>query len=369
MTTTATITGATRPAPSRTDRRSDVALRVELHRSVDWPIWSQYVSAHADATPFHHPTWLTAVELAFHHTAMHVVARRGERVAGVLPLFEVHSKLAGRLLSSVPYATYGGPLADDATTAAALARWAVQLAEERGARMLDLRCPHAVCDDLSVNERYVTFTRPLPAHPDEVTDWLPRKARAAVRNAIDRERLTVRYDAALLPTVWRLYSRSMRRLGSLNYPQRFFELLASPPFPRSLVSVVYAGDRPVAGLVSFLMGETMYPYFVGNDERVRSPGANNLLYASLMERAVEMGARRFDFGRSRRDNDGAIAFKRNQGFEPRPLQYQFYVPEGKSDPNLTPSNPRLASARRIWRRLPLAITRPLGSWLSASVTG
>lgn len=290
-------------------------------------------------------------------------------MTGVLPLFEVNSLLAGRLLVSVPYATYGGPLADGAVEATELSRAAVRMAAERDVRLLDLRCAAPVCAELPINDRYLTFTRALPFNPNDVLPSLPRKSRAAVRNAIERDGLVVRYDADLLPTVWELYARSMRRLGSLNYPQRFFELLTSPASPRSLISVVFAGERPVAGLVSFLLGETVYPYFVGCDERIDAPGASNLLYASLMERAVELGARRFDFGRSRRENTGAVAFKQNQGFEPRPLGYQFFVPPGQTDPNLTPSNPRLAIARALWRRLPLSVTRPVGAWLSSSVTG
>ena len=97
----------------------------------------------------------------------------------------------------------------------------------------------------------------------------------------------------------------MRRLGSINYPFRFFESLVHNTPGGHLVSLVLDGDRPVAGLVSFLFRDTVIPYFAGCDERVNRLGGNHLAYLSLMERAVEMGFRIFDFGRSRTANSGS----------------------------------------------------------------
>jgi len=84
---------------------------------------------------------------------------------------------------------------------------------------------------------------------------------------------------------------------------------------------------------------------------------------------VKLGCRTFDFGRSRVDNTGAYNFKRFQGFEPTPLHYQYYVPRGGRVPDLNPGNRKLELAQRVWARLPLAVTRPLGAWLAKSIPG
>lgn len=369
MTTIATTTGETRATTSSPDAPQPASLRVLPLGASDWPEWSAFVNAAPDATPFHHPTWLTAVELAFQHQPQHLVARRGDALVGVLPLFEVRSFLAGRLLVSVPYATGGGPIAEDAAARSALVDAAAEMAEHSGSRCLDLRSLQPATDRWPTVDGYVTFVRTLPDRAEDVILQLPRKARAAVRQARDRLGLTVQFDASLLPVVWKLYARSMRRLGSLNYPYRFFELLTTPASPKPIVSVVFDGETPIAGLVSFVFQDTVYPYFAGCDERRTRPGSNNLLYASLMEYAAAMGVRRFDFGRSRVDNAGAVEFKRNQGFEMQPLGYQRFVPPGRRAPRLSPSDPRYAIARNIWRRLPTRVTEPLGAWLSSAVTG
>ncbi len=69
------------------------------------------------------------------------------------------------------------------------------------------------------------------------------------------------------------------------------------------------------------------------------------------------------------DNSGSYNFKKNQGFEPTLLGYQFDMPNGGPLPNLTPSNRKFHFAQQVWKKLPLALTRPLGSWLSASIPG
>jgi len=223
--------------------------------------------------------------------------------------------------------------------------------------------------DLPCDERYAGFTRPLPVDLAGLQTFLPRKARAAARQAEQREGLTVTHDNELLPLMYRLYVRSMRRLGSLNYPYRFFEQLVERLGTRAWVSVAWRGTEPVAGLLSFVHRDTVMPYFLGVDERVRCTGHTNLLYAAVMERAVKAQLARFDFGRTRRDNAGPFSFKCNQGFEPRTLGYQRYAPPGETAPNLSPGNPRFDLARRVWRHLPLPVTQRLGVLLARAIPG
>jgi FemAB-related protein (PEP-CTERM system-associated) len=335
----------------------------------DVAAWERYVASAPGATVFHDPAWCAAVAACFGQRPRHGLAWQGARVVGVLPLMEVDSLLGGRLHVSVPYGTYGGILADDDRGLAALAKAAVEDADARGAQVLDFRSADAAVPGLEHVTGYVGFARPLPDHPNDVPATLPKRARAAARHARDRSGVTIQHDRRMLRSTWELYSRSMRRIASINYPYSFFEELAGRFGERLWASVAWCDGRPVAGTVSFVFGDTLMPYVLGVDERVRCDGATNLLYWSVMELAVRAGLRNFDFGRSRADNAGAVGFKKNQGFDPRPLGYQRYVPAGRRAPDLRPSNPRFALARRAWRHLPLAVTRALGARLARWLPG
>lgn len=331
--------------------------------------WSQLLAGHEEATFYHQLIWRTAVQRAFGHEPHYLLARRDGQVVGVLPLFLVHSSLAGPILVSLPYAVYGGILAEDDAAVQALFSAACDLLRRTSAGYLDLRSRRAVVPHLPIIDRYVTFIKPLPATAEQVLPSLPRKARAAARQARQRFGLTVDFDDQLLPAVWQLYARSMRRLGSLNYPLEFFSELIRLTPGQHLVQVVRYRQKPVAGLVCFIFRDTALPYFSGCDERYNFAGVNNYMYLMLMEKAVSMGLRRFDFGRSRKDNTGCVQFKRHQGFEPTALQYQAYVPPGQHDPQLHPGRTRYRLAGAVWRYLPLALTRSLGAWLSRAIPG
>jgi FemAB-related protein (PEP-CTERM system-associated) len=331
--------------------------------------WADLATQSSDVSMFQHPQWCEVVERVFGHRPRHLLAVRDGRLVGVLPLMEVNSLLAGRMLVSVPYATGGGAIADRDDVSHALAAAAERLCRERGACVVDVRSAGRRFAGWRDDDRYVGFSRDLPPSPADIEPFLPRKARAAARQAETRDGLCVRHDAAELLAAWRLYTRSMRRLGTISYPWRFFDELRTAYGEQLWVTSVWQGSRPVSAVVSFVDRETVRPYFAGADERVRSTGCTNLMYRELMRRAAVAGLRRFDFGRTRRQNVGALEFKRHQGFEPLPLGYQRFAPDGRGVPDLTPGNSRFAFAQRLWPLLPLTFTRSMGGLLARWIPG
>ncbi len=323
-----------------------------------------YVLQHPQGTVFHRPHWLRAVAAAYGHAPASLGAWRGEQLCGLLPLMEVKSLFVGKVLVSVPYATYGGIVADDDATVAALAAEAQNLLGRRGANYLELRHREQRPLDLPVITRYDTFRKELPP-AGEVLEKLPRKARAAARNGLSvLGEDCARMGGDLLGDVYRLYCLTLRRLGSPNYSWRLFRELAREYGDDCVCLAVFRGGRAIAGVVSFIFRDEMVPYFSGSTDAGQRLNANNVMYLRLMEYAATHWLKWFDFNRTRRDNRGPYDFKRHQGFEPSPLHYQICLAEGAAAPNLTPSNRKFAIAGRVWRRLPLALTRPAGSVLS-----
>lgn len=353
----------TRPDHSA-DRCRIVTLSSE-HR----PGWETYVNRHADGTLFSTLAWRDSVRAVFGHEDIYLTALRKGRIVGVLPLFFIASRVAGRMLVSVPYGVGGGILADDPEAAADLFKTAQSIAVEQKCQAIDLRSEQAIIPGVPVNDRYVGFCRRLPERPEDVLAWLPRKARAAARNGQDKYQLTVSVGDEHLKEVWRLYSISMRRLGSLTYPYSFFERLVENTPDRHWVSLVRWNGSNVAGLVTFLFRDTVMPYFIGTTDNARSCSASNFIYLTVMERAVAGGYQLFDFGRSRRDNTGSYDFKRFNGFEPRPLGYQIYTVPGGKTPDLSPQARRFQFVRRLWPHLPLWLTRVAGARIAKHIPG
>lgn len=356
--------------PSSSTNRAPVeCVRIDLRDTGLIPTVDQYVHQHAQGSLFHLSGWNRAVADSLGHKVMYLVAQQGARVCGALPLTFIGSRFTGRRLISVPYAVEGGVLADDPECSDRLINHAAELGVELNCSYVELRSRTAAIASLPIDGRYASFRKELPARAEDVLAFLPRKARAAARNARDKFGLTVSFDSAQLPEVWQLYARNMRRLASISYPCAFFERLLAELPNKTWVSLVRSRGTPVGGLVSFLFRDTVLPYFVGFSDEARACNAANFIYLTLMERAVEFGYRVFDFGRTRFDNTGSFNFKKFHGFEPEPLEYQRLPLTGKPAPDLTPANPRIQLARRFWRHLPLSVTKSLGASLSRHFPG
>lgn len=328
--------------------------------------WDEYVLRHADGTPFHRIQWRDLVARHFRHRPRYLAARKGGRLVGVLPLFETRSMLSGKALVSVPYAVYGGPLADSDEVADALLAAAEQILRREGHRFAELRTLRSHRDDLADTGLYVTFRRTLPENPEECLDMIPRKSRATTRQARDRHRLQLVEGRRWLVGFHDLFVRNKGRLGSPCFPRRFFErVLDSYGHAARLHGVVQDGRLLVAA-ISLVQTGVFNPYWSGSVPGADRLGASNFLYWRLMQRAVLEGCHTFDFGRSRVDT-GPFHFKRHMGFEPTGLQYRYLLAPGAEVPRVNPSNPVFRLPKLVLQRLPSPLLKLVGPRLMAMV--
>ncbi|MGQ0552043.1 MAG: FemAB family XrtA/PEP-CTERM system-associated protein [Planctomycetota bacterium] len=336
-----------------------MSLRIELLQTRHAREADRFVLQHPQGSPFHETRWLDLVRTCFRFETMTLVAWREREVAGLLPLALVTAPITGRRLVSVPFGVYGGLLVSDEESLTELDRAAMLLARTSSVRFLELRylgsgpTPH---QHVALHE---TYRRTLPATPEEVLGTIPRKARAEVRKAIERHGLVLHAGESLFDDFYRLYVQNKRSLGSPLFPRRYFRRLLDLYGPRAMLHGVRQGERTLAAVLSLEARGVFYPYYSGAEEGTEGLGANNALYALLMEEAVRRGGHTFDFGRSR-IGSGAASFKRHMGFEATPLDYQFYFPRGGRPPTIHPGNPRMALPRRLLSGLPLWAARLIG---------
>ncbi len=321
---------------------------------------AEFVRAHANATPFHQLEWSEAIAAACGQRAHLLLAEYGDNtLAGVLPLTEMRSPLFGRALVSCGFAVDGGILGD-AETVEPLASAARALAGRLGCPSVELR-GGAHPTGWAVDEgSYLGFARGLAASDEAELLAIPRKQRAEVRKALAND-LTVEIgrDAAALAAHYRVYAQSVRNLGTPVFPRALFrEVIARMDAD---VLTVRHRDEPVASVLSLYWRGTVYPYWGGGTEAARALRANDRMYFALMAHARGRGCTRFDFGRSK-VGTGPAAFKKNWGFEGRPLSYASWSEGGRREVN--PLNPKYALMVRTWAKLPLPLANAVGPWIS-----
>lgn len=323
--------------------------------------WDAFVHAAEGGTFFHRAGWQTIFRDVFRLDPHFLFAERDGRIAGVLPLVHQKSLLFGNALIAAPFCVEGGSLAGDDEARTALDNAAIALMKEKGAASLEFRSRKATRPGWAVRkDLYATFSRPLSESDDENLKAIPRKQRAVVRKTLQGPLTSeIDRDAARL---FRVYSESVRNLGTPVFPRRYFEtLLKVFGEDCDIVTILDAGE-PVSAVMNFYFRDTVLPYYGGGTFGARKNGANDFLYWETMRRAAARGYRRFDFGRSKA-NTGAFSFKKNWGFEPEWLEYEFHLKPGTAMPEKNPNNPKFAPLIEIWKRLPLPIANLIGPFL------
>jgi FemAB-related protein (PEP-CTERM system-associated) len=320
--------------------------------------WRAFVDAEPQATFFHRVEWKGIFENVLRHRAHYLLAERGGQVAGVLPLVEVRSRLFGHALSSLPFAVYGGAVAQDRVAREALHRAAVDIGRTLGVRHVELRHRERCDPAWPQQDLYVTFRKTILPDVDANMAAIPRKQRAMVRKAIQRG-LASEIDAGI-DRFYRLYADNQHRHGTPPHARRTFEALrAAFGADCEVLTVLAPGGEPVSSVMSFYWRDEVLPYYAGDALAARELAANDFKYWELLRRACERGLRVFDYGRSKRDS-GSYAFKKNWGFEPQPLHYEYPLLAGGAVPQNNPANPKYRAFIALWRRLPQPLANTIG---------
>jgi FemAB-related protein (PEP-CTERM system-associated) len=320
--------------------------------------WDAFVRASSDGSPFHLTSWKRAVEEAFGHRPHYLMATRGGGLEGVLPLFEVRGFLGGRALVSVPYAVYGGICASSTDARSALLDAATALARKRGASYVELRHRRDQGLGLPTKALYFTFSRPISSSEEANALAIPRKQRRMTRQGV-KHGLRAEIGRNHLDGVYEIYAHSVRNLGSPVFPRKLFHALHDAFDKECQILTVWRHDRMVAGVLTLFYEDQVLPYYGGALREALPYAVNDFMYWELMCHASQAGSRVFDFGRSR-EGTGAFDFKRHWGFEPVPLPYQYVLLDGRTLPNVSPSNPCFRLAVEAWKRVPLPIAKLLG---------
>lgn len=333
-------------------------LTVRTFAECDRAAWASFVQTCPDATFFHRIEWRDVIENTFGHRTHYLLAERDGQIAGVLPLAEVKSLLFGHSLVSLPFAVYGGAAATDKDARRSLHAAAAELAQRLKVDHLELR-NRARCEpDWPQQDLFVTFRKPIVAEVDANLQAIPRKQRAMVRKGMQRG-LTSEIDSGV-DRFFDLYADNMHRHGTPPFPKRYFESLQRA-FGEAceVMTVIGPEGRAVSSVLSFYFRDEVLPYYAGDVDNARDLAANDFKYWELMRRACERGCRVYDYGRSKRGT-GSFDFKKNWGFTPQPLHYEYQLFKRAGIPQNNPSNPKYRAFIKLWRRLPRPVVNALG---------
>ncbi|WP_298199140.1 FemAB family XrtA/PEP-CTERM system-associated protein [Novosphingobium sp.] len=327
-----------------------------------------FLHDHPQATAFHDPRWLTAVETGTGHRALILAATCGARLVGLLPLHLVHSPIFGRVMASTGFAVDGGILVEGPEQAEPLRHAATELATRLSCPSIELRGGAVPAEEGSgwslKRDAHCGFVTSLADGEEAQLLAIPRKQRAEVRKGLDRDlSITTGSTARDRAAHYAVYAESVRNLGTPVFPRSLFAAVLDRFGDDADILTVWSGDQPVASVLSLYHRGAVMPYWGGGTLAARQLRANDRMYFALMRHARERGCARFDFGRSK-TGSGAYHFKRNWGFMPEPLTYAGWTASGQPARDADPTSARHQALIAAWKRLPLGLANRIGPWIA-----
>ena len=326
--------------------------------------WDSYVESQATGSFYHLHGWKDVNEGALGHTCEYVVARQADgSIVGALPLVLVESRLFGRILCSMPFVNYGGPVSGSVAVATLLAGHAALRAGFLDADYLELRCPSELSSGMAVSTRKVSMTVPLQRDPDKLMASFTSKHRTQIRRSFKNQLVVEHGGVELLPAFYEVLERSWRDLGTPLYRRRYFECVLEAFPTKTTIFVCRASGRPAAVALNGYSHGTVEGMWAGIDPDLRHVQPNYALYWEMLRHACEAGFERFHLGRSTA-NSGAESFKEKWLATPSQLYWYFHRPKGGEMPGLNVDNPKYRLAIAAWKRLPMWATRAIGPHLA-----
>lgn len=325
--------------------------------------WDEALAGLPGATVCHRYGWRSVMENGLGHTCYFWAARdRDGTIVGLLPLVRVRSRLFGDYLVSMPFLNDGGPVGSESVRVA-LAERAEEHARALGVQLLELRTRSALeGTPLATNPRKLTVLKDLPESSEELWEkGIKSKIRSQVRRPM-KEGMEIRIGPDRLDDFYRVFSTTMRDLGTPVLPKHFFQAIANALPDSVLFAVVEHQGEPAAAACCLVYQDEMEITWAGASRTHQRLAPNMLLYWGVMEAAVERGLSVFNFGRCSPDS-GTHRFKKQWGSEDLALPWLQWSSSGATS-TPTPTGAKYRLATSAWQKLPVPITNVIGPPLS-----
>jgi serine/alanine adding enzyme len=318
--------------------------------------WDDFAARQRGYTHFHLFAWRRLIEDVFGHECIYLAARESGALVGLLPMVRVRSIVFGHYLVSMPFVNYGGPLGTDSGISA-LVDEATTIARRQNVKLLELRSRTPLDIALPASHRKVTVMLDLPDRASALFQRFDSKLRSQIRRP-QKEGVTVKFGPDQVEPFFTVYSRHMRDLGTPTQSFAFFRAIAMH-FPKDAVfGCAYLRGKPVAGGCGFAFGDEFEMTWASSLREYSREAPNMMLYWACMERAIEQGVKRFNFGRCT-PGSGSHRFKIQWGGRDELLWW--YGLSATSQ--VTTPSPDAGAFRfgpRIWRQLPTSVATAFG---------
>lgn len=336
--------------------------------------WADLARRCRISSPYQDPRFLELIETVYPKLTVHRLAcdtSRGD-TAWLLPLVEIRP--LGRfkpMLISLPFGNYGGfmfPTGGEHLVAKDMLSPLEAFFRRHPAFALEIRSIPHPGEGFQINESFKRFE---VVFPDSLEVLWKKVVSGNVRTSVRKaDHLGVRVEFHHkdgLRVFQRLHERHARRHGTPEHHADWYPALMRL-FGRDAEVVLASHKGRYIAAVMLLYGPdtAVLHAAVADPDHQKIPATEKLIWAVFEKLVGEKKLTSFDFGRTRPDK-GKLFFKRKWGGRETPIYYAYWMKPGESVPCILPENPAFDLPMRIWRRMPMPLTRWIGPHLRVRI--
>jgi FemAB-related protein (PEP-CTERM system-associated) len=332
---------------------------------------SSFIEQQTGNSFYYSREWFEIITRIYGYSLIPLIATNGEgKITGFLPLCVMKSVLTGRRLVALPFSDHCPLLAVDEASANDLIDQAIHLAQGQKVRYMELRTGIndivARRSELVEGGLYVTWLLSLTADPDRMWSGLRKPVQRQIKKS-EGSGVTVRVGQHRedMEHYYRLHLQTRcKKHGMPAQPRRYFYGLWDAFAARGGVKLLLAEYQGsvIAGMILLASGTTIRYAYGASDENYLNLAPNNLLLWTAIKLGCTGGYQTFDLGRTSRDNEGLMEFKRRWGAVQEPLPY-YYYPQMAGLASTSETSPKFRLLTSCWKRLPVQLAGPLGGSL------
>ena len=318
-----------------------------------------FLADHTEGTLFHTPGWQEVIRATYGHECDYWLARSGSQITGLLALTRVRVSGLGEKHIALPYQFHAGqPISESEDVASALAEAALDAAESRGARYLEIRshapAPHLEGSALQATDPGLVLTSVALDGLEEKT--IRRNHRRGVRSA-DAAGVKVENGTTLedLRAFRRLLLAESRRLGVPQAGWRFFRGLHEQLPECYRLFLAHQDGRLLGALLNLEDERTVFArYGIYSSPEALRLHVPQALYWHAIRDAAARGRRTFSCGISAKSDEGLIRWKEGWGGVTAPVHT--YVKSMRAEaPSAGDYLDGYRLAKSVWRQLPIPL--------------
>ncbi|VVB89750.1 FemAB family protein [uncultured archaeon] len=334
----------------------------EITKNVKEDEWKEFLNNAAASGIYHTPEWKKFLEKTFGFKPYYLFVKDDNgKIAGLLPLFHIKSKLTGNRLCSVPFSHVCGIIGNED-----ILKEGIRLFEELGVDSLEIR-EHVESEVFQHRNSFSTYI--LELSPDTGQVW-QKLDKGSVRWAIKKSQKTgisveTTRNIEDIKKFYELNCITKKEIGVPCHPWNFFKNLFEIMGDHVSLYVTRFNNEIIAGgIMEYFKDSVLYGYGAADPDYLEMHPYNAFIWNSI-EDACKNGYRYYDFGRTSYDNSGLINFKKRWGTVEKKLNYSYYP---KNPVSLTENrdNLKYRIGTKVNQRMPMLVYKKFSSMVFGS---